>query len=172
MCAHDRLRMIIGSIAMANMPHDEFMRIAIAEAREGQRCGEQPFGAVVTCNNEIVSRAHSLKVERRNPTAHAETLVVSQASQVLGQRTLNGCVLYTTCEPCPMCLGAMLNAEINVLVVGARLADLQDVSGAFAFGTYSAERFAEMVGWRLQVISGILGKECIDLYRVSRSLTR
>lgn len=152
--------------------HDALMKIAIAEAREGQRQGEQPFGAVIARDNEIVSQAHSLKVQRRNPTAHAETLVVSQATQVLGQRTLNGCVLYTTCEPCPMCLGAMLNAEIDTLVVGARLSDLQTISGAFVFGTYSAERFAEMVGWKLKVISSILGEECIDLYRASLALTR
>lgn len=157
---------------MSATPHDAFMTIALAEAREGQQLGEQPFGAVIVRDNTIITRGHSLKVQRRNPTAHAETLAVSQATQVLGQRTLNGCVLYTTCEPCPMCLGAMLNAEIDTLVVGARLSDLQAISGAFVFGTYSAERFAEMVGWKLRVISGILGKECIDLYRGPLTLTR
>lgn len=157
---------------MSAIPHHTFMTIAIAEAREGQSQGEQPFGAVIVRDNMIVTRGHSLKVQRRNPTAHAETLVVSQAADALGQRTLKGCVLYTTCEPCPMCLGAMLNAEIDTLVVGARLSDLRAISGAFVFGTYSAERFAEMAGWKLNVISGILGEECIDLYRASLTLTR
>ncbi len=157
---------------MAVSPHDTIMTIAIAEAREGQSRGEQPFGTVIVRDNTIITQGHSLKVQRRNPTAHAETLAVSQAADALGQRTLKGCVLYTTCEPCPMCLGAMLNAEIDTLVIGARLSDLHAISGAFVFGTYSAERFAEMVGWKLTVISGIMGEECIDLYRASLTLTR
>lgn len=146
---------------------------AVALSREHMHAGEGgPFGAVIARDGHVLAEGWNQVTSMNDPTAHAEVMAIRRACRALGDFALPGATLYTSCEPCPMCLGAMLNAEINVLVVGARLADLQDVSGAFAFGTYSAERFAEMVGWRLQVISGILGKECIDLYRVSRSLTR
>jgi tRNA(adenine34) deaminase len=149
-----------------------FMRIAIDEARAGLANGEQPFGTVVTSKETIVCQTHSLKVSTSDPTAHAETLAIRAASHKLQQRTLADCVVYTTCEPCPMCLGAMLNAGVKRLVMGARLRDLS-ANGVFSFGSYSAESFASMVGWTLQIDSGVLGEECIGLYRgASTPLTR
>jgi len=148
------------------------MRIAIEEAKAGLAIGEQPFGTVITSKESIVCQTHSLKVSTCDPTAHAETLAIRAASHKLQQRTLPDCVVYTTCEPCPMCLGAMLNAGVKRLVMGARLSDLS-ASSIFSFGSYSAERFAAMVGWALQTDSGVLGEECIGLYRgTSASLTR
>ena len=144
------------------------MRIAIDEAREGLAKGEQPFGTVITSKETIVCQTHSLKVSTSDPTAHSETLAIRAASQKLQQRAF----VYTTCEPCPMCLGAMLNAHVKRLVMGARLRDLSD-NVVFSFGSYSAESFASMVGWTLQIDSGVLAEECIELYRgASTPLTR
>lgn len=142
----------------------DFMRLAIEEARIGISENEQPFGAVVALGNEVIARTHSLKVTKCDPTAHAETLAIRAASQKLGRRILSDCVFYTTCEPCPMCLGALLNAEVNRLVIGARIQDLSSI-GVFDFHNYSAENFAAMVGWNLSVESDVLREECIGLYR-------
>ncbi len=142
----------------------EYMRAAIEVARAGLSRGEQPFGAVIAAGDRIVSRAFSRKVATGDPTAHAETLAIRSAAQQLKSRMLEHCTLYTTCEPCPMCLGAMLNVGIRRLVIGARLSDLAS-NTVFHFGSYSAESFAAMMGWELAITAGILAADCTALYR-------
>src|SRR6267143_786855 len=99
--------------------HARFMAIAVEEAMLGAAAGEQPFGAVVVRNGEVVCRTRSLKVSTSDTTAHSETLAIKCATQKLRQRTLPDCVFYCTCEPCPMCCGAILNAGIRTLVAPA-----------------------------------------------------
>jgi tRNA(adenine34) deaminase len=154
--------------------HDRFMCIAIEEAKAGYAQGEQPFGAVVARNGELVIKARSLKVGTCDTTAHSETLAVKYATQKLGRRTLEDCTFYATCEPCPMCLGAILNGGFNTLVLGARNRDIKKLAKvAFNFKDYSVERFAEMVGWNLKVIENVRADECISLYTDSKvELTR
>lgn len=154
--------------------HERFMATAIEEAKAGAAAGEQPFGAVVVRNGEIVVRSRSLKVGTSDTTAHSETLAIKYATQKLKLRTIPNAVFYSTCEPCPMCLGAILNAGIKTLVLGARNADVRQFAKfAFNFNKYSAETFAELVGWDLKVVTGVLEDQCIDLYRTaSVELTR
>jgi tRNA(adenine34) deaminase len=154
--------------------HERFMAMAIEEAKLGAAAGEQPFGAVIARNGEVICRARSLKVSTSDTTAHSETLAIRAATQKLGQRTLPDCVFYATCEPCPMCLGAILNGGISTLVMGARNRSINQLAKlAFNFKDYTVERFAEMVGWELTVIEGVLENECIALYRDARvALTR
>jgi tRNA(adenine34) deaminase len=154
--------------------HSRFMAIAIEEAKAGAAQGEQPFGAVVVRNGEVVVKARSLKVGTSDTTAHSETLAIKYATQKLGQRTLPDCTFYATCEPCPMCLGAILNGGINTLVIGARNRDINKLAKvAFNFKDYTVERFAEMTGWDLKVIEHVRGEECIDLYTTAQvELTR
>ncbi|WP_445682739.1 nucleoside deaminase [Radicibacter daui] len=154
--------------------HEKFMRIAIEEAEKGRTMGEQPFGAVVALDGEVVVRTPSLKVGRCDCTAHSETLAVGLATQKLGRRHIPEAVFYATCEPCPMCLGAILNSGIKTLVLGARNEDIKQLATlAFNFGDYSVESFAKMVGWDLTVVTGVLHKECVDLYRTAATeLTR
>lgn len=141
--------------------HVRFMAMAIEEAKAGRAQGEQPFGAVVALNGEVVCRSRSLKVSTSDTTAHAETLAVRYASTKLRQRNLpEGTIFYATCEPCPMCLGAVLNAGIGTVVIGARHAQLPGIG----YGDYSAERFAELTGWKVNIIGGVLGEECVALY--------
>ena len=130
--------------------------------------------AVVARNGEVVVRTRSLKVSTSDTTAHSETLAIKHATQKLGQRTIPDCVFYCTCEPCPMCCGAILNSGIKTLVIGARNRDVRQFAKvAFNFKDYSVERFAEMVGWELTVIEGVRQDECIALYRdASVELTR
>lgn len=146
--------------------HAYFMSLAIEEARLGHAAGEQPFGAVVARDGEVICKTRSLKVSTSDTTAHSETLAIKCATQKLQQRIITGCTFYATCEPCPMCLGAILNAGINTLVLGARNRHLQDEAIlAFHFKDYTAERFAEMTGWDLEVIESVLTDECVQMYR-------
>jgi tRNA(adenine34) deaminase len=145
--------------------HDHFMSLAIAEARAGAAQGEQPFGALVARGDEVVVSTRSLKVMTCDTTAHSETLAIKHATQKLGRRELPDCTFYATCEPCPMCLGAILNAGIKTLVLGARNRDIQKAAKlAFNFKDYSVERFAEMVGWDLTLVEGVKHDECVALY--------
>jgi tRNA(adenine34) deaminase len=154
--------------------HERFMAIAIEEAKLGAAAGEQPFGAVVVRDGEVICRTRSLKVSTSDTTAHSETLAIKCATRTLRRRTLSDCVFYCTCEPCPMCCGAILNGGIRTLVMGARNRDLRDLATlAFNFKDYSVERFAAMVGWDLTLIDGILEGECLALYRNAKvELTR
>jgi len=154
--------------------HNRFMAIAIEEAKAGAAQGEQPFGAVVARDGEVVVRSRSLKVSACDATAHSETLAIKYATQKLGRRELPDCTFYATCEPCPMCLGAILNGGINTLVLGARNRDIKQLARiAFNFKDYTVERFAEMTGWNLTVIEGVRTAECIALYATSAvELTR
>jgi tRNA(adenine34) deaminase len=156
------------------LDHNRFMAIAIEEAKAGAAQGEQPFGAVVARNGEVVVKARSLKVGTSDTTAHSETLAIKYATQKLGRRTLPDCTFYATCEPCPMCLGAILNGGINTLVIGARNRDVSKMTKtAFNFKDYTVERFAEMTGWNLKVIEHVCGEECINLYATAKvELTR
>ncbi len=150
------------------------MAIAIEEAKAGAAQGEQPFGAVVARDGELVVRSRSLKVSACDATAHSETLAIKYATQKLGRRELPDCTFYATCEPCPMCLGAILNGGIKTLVLGARNRDIKQLARvAFNFKDYTVERFAEMTGWDLKVIEGVRTSECVDLYATARvELTR
>jgi len=147
--------------------HERFMAMAIEEARAGAAMGEQPFGAVIARDGQLVCRTRSLKVSTSDTTAHSETLAIKTATQRLGMRILPpGCVFYATCEPCPMCLGAILNGGIETLVMGARNSDIRALATlAFNFKDYTVERFAEMTGWNLKVVEGVLTDQCVALYR-------
>jgi tRNA(adenine34) deaminase len=144
--------------------HEQWMAIAIEEARLGAASGEQPFGSAIVRDGALICRTRSLKVSTSDTTAHSELLAVRAATQKLHQRVLDGCVFYATCEPCPMCLGAILNAGIDRLVIGARKSQVRQFSRtAFRFSDYTVERFAEMVGWSLTVEQA-LQERCIALY--------
>src|ERR1700744_4724862 len=154
---------------MMETDHERLMAIAIEEAKAGAAQGEQPFGAVVACNCEVIVRARSLKVGTSDTTAHSETLAIKYATQKLNRRTLPDCTFYATCEPCPMCLGAILNGGVNTLLVGGRHPDIKQLAKiAFNFKDYTVERFAEMTGWNLKLIEGVRTAECIELYATSQ----
>ncbi|MGQ9368690.1 nucleoside deaminase [Azospirillum sp. ST 5-10] len=154
--------------------HEKFMAMAIEEAKAGAAMGEQPFGAVVVLDGEVIVRSRSLKVSTSDTTAHSETLAIKLATQKLQKRHIPDAVFYSTCEPCPMCLGAVLNAGIRTLVLGARNEDIKRLATlAFNFKDYSVESFAAMVGWDLTLVTGVLHEECVDLYRTAAvELTR
>jgi tRNA(adenine34) deaminase len=105
----------------AELPQDErFMQLALEEARAAEQEDEVPIGAVVTLDGAVVARAHNLTRTRRDPTAHAELIAVSEACRSLGAMRLPGAVVYTTVEPCFMCAGALSHARVARVVWGVR----------------------------------------------------
>lgn len=95
------------------------MREALKLAREAQMVGEVPVGAVVVCKEKIIACARNERETSGDPTAHAEVLALRRAAEALGTRRLEGCTLYVTLEPCPMCAGAIVMAGIDAVFFGA-----------------------------------------------------
>ncbi|PID95521.1 MAG: tRNA-specific adenosine deaminase [Bacteroidetes bacterium] len=96
-----------------------FMREAIKEAYKALEKNEIPVGAIVVCNNEIIARGHNLSITLNDVTAHAEMQAITAATNYLGSRYLNDCVMYITLEPCVMCAGAIYWSQLGKLVYGA-----------------------------------------------------
>ncbi len=138
--------------------HEHFMRLALEEAARGGAEGNIAVASVVVRDATVVARGRNLEASTLDPTAHAETVAVREASRALGRRDLSGYALYTTFEPCPMCLGAIMASGIATLVMGARLQP-----GVSRWGAYAVEKLLELAGWgdRLRVVTGILPDECL-----------
>ncbi len=118
---------------------NRWMKIAYDEATKGMLANDGgPFGAVIVKNDKIVATAHNEVLKLKDPTAHAELSVIRKASQVLDSFDLSDCVLYTTCMPCPMCLGAVFWARITTVYYGATEDDA-------ARGGFDDRRFYGMI---------------------------
>ncbi len=100
-----------------------FMREALKEAVKALEIGEVPVGAIITCRNRIIARAHNQTEKLTDATAHAEMIAVTSAANYLGSKYLNECTLYVTLEPCVMCAGALHWVQLQKLVYAA--SDLQ-----------------------------------------------
>lgn len=115
------------------------MEIALNEALKGMESNEGgPFGALIVRGGTIISQAHNEVLKTNDPTAHAEILVIREASQKLSTYDLSECTLYTTCYPCPMCMGAILWARIPTLYYSASMEDA-------AQGGFDDARFYTMI---------------------------
>ena len=99
---------------------DHFLRMALAEAQRGAEEGEVPIGCVLVKDGRILGRGYNRMEALRDPTAHAEIIAIGAACQALNNWRLDGCTLYVTLEPCPMCAGAILNSRISRVVFGAK----------------------------------------------------
>lgn len=103
-----------------------FLRRAIEIAGEGIMKGGGPFGAIVSKNGIILSEAYNRVVQTNDPTAHAEILAIRQAATLLGSHDLSDCTLYSSCEPCPMCLGAIYWSSIKKVVYNCDRTDAEE----------------------------------------------
>lgn len=97
----------------------EFIQIAKEEAYAAMKEGEIPVGAVIVKDGEVIARSHNLKEQLHDPTAHAEILAIKEAAKVIGDWRLDGCDMYVTLEPCPMCASAIGQSRIDRVYVGA-----------------------------------------------------
>jgi tRNA(adenine34) deaminase len=133
------------------LPPDDhhFMSQALDEARAAAGEGEVPVGAVVVCDGRIIGRGRNACETLQDATAHAEMIAIGAASRSLGSWRLEDCTLYVTLEPCPMCLGACLNARVRRVVYGA----FEPKAGAC--GSVVDLRAPPGFNHRLEVLGGI-----------------
>jgi tRNA(adenine34) deaminase len=99
--------------------YEQWMDLALAQARLADRLDEVPIGAVVVRDGNVLAKAHNRRTLDADPTAHAELLAIQAAARALGDRRLTGCTLIVTLEPCCMCAGAALLAQVDRIVYGA-----------------------------------------------------
>ena len=145
------------------MTNNDGMQLAIAKAQEGIAAGQTPFGTVIVHGGEIVAAAHNTVWRDGDPTAHAEINAIRLAAKRLGRIKLHGCTLYSTCEPCPMCLSASHWSRIDRVVFGATIADA--AAAGFAELCVPAAKLVTLGGSELRVETGPLRIECADLFR-------
>jgi guanine deaminase len=104
------------------------MEIAIEEAKDGVNLKHGgPFGAIIVHEGKIISKAHNEVILKNDPTCHAEIIAIRRASKALNNFDLSGCSIYTTCEPCPMCLSAILWAKIDKIYFGCTKRDAENI---------------------------------------------
>ncbi len=108
---------------------DEMMALAYAEAKRGSACGDGgPFGAVVVdADGKLLAAAHNRVLVDCDPTAHAEVVAIRAACRAVGSHDLTGCVIFSSCEPCPMCLSAIIWANIGELYFGGTKYDAAEI---------------------------------------------
>ena len=139
----------------------EFMRAAISEAKLAAESGEVPVGCVITREEGgkeiIISRAHNVRETVKRASAHAEHDAIEDAEKALGGWRLNGCTLYVTLEPCPMCAGLISSSRISRVVYGAK----DPAAGAYG----SVMNMINYPIFRPKVTGGVLAEECGELMR-------
>lgn len=133
------------------------MRLALEEAKKALALGEVPVGAAVVCDGEVIALAHNEREALGDPTAHAEVLAIRRAAQRLGRRRLTGCTLYVTLEPCPMCAGAIVMAELDSVYYGAA-----DKTAGCAGSVYAIPEDPAF-GRRIACMGGLLESECREI---------
>lgn len=138
-------------------PDADYMRAALALARDAWAAGEVPVGAVVVRNGEIVGRGFNAPISRHDPSAHAEIMALRDAAENLGNYRLVGCSLYVTLEPCAMCMGAIFHARVERVVYGA--SDLK----TGACGSIIDLPAETRLNHHAEVVGGILADECSGL---------
>ena len=107
--------------------NEKFLKMAIKESMLSVENGSSPFGAVIVKNNKVVSKAHNTVVPDNDATAHAEVNAIRQAGKVLNTFDLSDCILYTSCEPCPMCLNAIKWSNIKEVYYAATRDDADKI---------------------------------------------
>ena len=130
------------------------MRMAIEAARIAEDNGDVPIGAVIVYKDQIIGKAYNQREQLKDPTAHAEIIALTQAAAALENWHLNGCTMYVTLEPCPMCAGALVLSRMDRLVYGC--SDPKTGACGSLYNIVDDER----LNHRLEVSSGVLAGEC------------
>ena len=141
------------------MRHEDWMRLALNEAKKAFALNEVPVGAVLVHNGRVLAIAHNQREQDQDPTAHAEILVLRKAAKELGHWRLINASLYVTLEPCPMCAGAIVQARIKHLIYGAA-----DPKGG---AVDSRVKLLQDKLWnhKVEVTAGVLEEDCAKLLK-------
>ncbi len=144
---------------------NKYMRAAINEAKKGIHNGHGgPFGAVIVKDGVIVAKGHNEVIKNRDATCHGEMMAIRKASKKLGTFDLSGCELYTTAEPCPMCLGAILWANIAKVYFGCNIVDTEDIG-------FRDKVFYEMTDEKKkEFILELDRKQCLNLFEEYKAI--
>ena len=141
--------------------NEKYMREALREAQAAAEEDEVPVGAVIVCRGRIIAKGHNMTERLNDPTAHAEMIAVTAATEAMGGKYLNECTLYVTVAPCPMCAGALAWAQIGKVVYGA-------IDPKRGFSLFSPS----LLHPKTEVIAGVLAEECgaivTDFFRGKR----
>jgi guanine deaminase len=138
------------------------MRLAIAKAREGVAAGQTPFGACVVRGDDLVVAAHNVVLRTTDITAHAEVTAIRQACAALQTVDLAGCIIYSTCEPCPMCFSACHWGRLDRIVYGASIADA--LACGFRELPISNDEMKRLGRSPVQIEGGFLRHEALELF--------
>lgn len=130
----------------------KYMREPLREAGYAAQEEEVPIGAVVVCRGRIIGKGHNMTERLGDPTAHAEMIAITAATEAMGGKYLNDCTLYVTVEPCPMCAGALAWSQIGKVVYGAA-----DPKRGFSLFSPS------LMHPKTVVVGGVLAEECSSL---------
>ena len=145
----------------------DFMRLAIEAALEGIAAGQTPFGAAIVRAGQLVVATHNVVWATTDITAHAEVHAIREACTRLGTIDLNGCTIYSTTEPCPMCFSAIHWSKIGRIVYGASIADA--AAAGFRELTISNEQMKKIGGSGVELVPGFMHEECMETFRRFRS---
>lgn len=140
------------------MEHEDYMREALSLAREAAQEGEVPVGCVIVKDGEIIGRGRNRREELQRTSSHAEMEAIAQANEALHSWRLDGCTLYVTLEPCPMCAGAIINARVPVVVYGAREPNFGSCGSVLNL-------FEERYGHHPAIYGGVLADDCTAVLR-------
>ena len=132
--------------------HEKFMREALREAALAAAEDEVPIGAVIVWNGRVIAKGHNMTERLADPTAHAEMIAITAATEAVGGKYLHDCTLYVTVEPCPMCAGALAWSQIGSVVYGT-----SDPKRGFSRFTPS------LMHPKTVIVSGILENECSNI---------
>jgi len=149
---------------MKNNIHEKFMRLAIEKARRGIATGQTPFGACLVKDGMVMSCRHNSVWGSADITAHAEMNVIREACKKLRTIDLSGCILYSTCEPCPMCFSACHWARISEIVYGARIGDAKKLG--FNELSIPCEKMKRSGRSPVKIRGDFLRRENLELFRL------
>jgi tRNA(Arg) A34 adenosine deaminase TadA len=144
------------------MDETAFMQLAIEKAREGIAAGQSPFGAVIVNGGHVLAVAHNTVWRDSDPTAHAEVNAIRHAAAALSGIDLETCEIFSTREPCPMCLAAIHWSKIRRVVFGASISDA--AAAGFSELSIRARTMAKLGGSPMKIEGGFLRDECRGLF--------
>lgn len=147
---------------MSSMNHEELMRRAIAACREGIARGQSPFGCAISIGNRLLAASHNQVRLDTDITAHAEVTAIRCACKAHNDILLEGAIVATTCEPCPMCMAALHWARVDVVYYGAEIADA--ASAGFNELHLPAAELLRQGGSSVRLVRSPLAEECRALF--------
>lgn len=145
-------------LSLEGMLLEKFINIAKEEAIQAMNQGEIPVGAVIVKDGEIIGRGHNLKESLNDVTAHAEIIAIKEAARKIGDWRLNGCEMYVTLEPCPMCSSAIAQSRISILNIGTFNKDMGACGTVFNLFDCKALNYSVKVNW-------LYDEECLNFIK-------